>query len=378
MVHCVQTLMPVSGVQISKIVMLWRSDVSGTCLECNTGERVKRGRSERTTLLDVATRAGVSPITVSRVLREPEKVSEQLRGRILGLIEDMGYVPDQAARALASRHNSTFGVLVSSLTNPAFVRFMQGVEERVRETNFRVQYANTHLCIHEESRQVKLLLSQNTAGMILAGLEGVDQVRTLLKNAACPVVQVVDIHLQTGGTSIAIDHASAAATATRHLLDCGYQKIAMFGPIGDERGRRRLAGYSKVMQEAGLYDEDLVCHSGPATGAQIGAELLRTALQRHPDLDAVFCQMDDLALGVLFEAQRIGKRVPDDFGICGYNDLDFATMMEPPLTTIKVPLFDMGYRAADMVIRGVVGTMPSDTMVDLGFRLMKRGTTRTL
>nr|WP_281435145.1 LacI family DNA-binding transcriptional regulator [Rhizobium lemnae] len=326
--------------------------------------------------MDVATRAGVSAITVSRVLREPEKVSEQLRGRILGLIEDMGYVPDQAARALASRHNSTFGVLVSSLTNPAFVSFMQGVEERVRETNFRVQYANTHFCSHEEKRQVKLLLSQNTAGMILAGLEGVDAVKALLKHAACPVVQVVDIHLQTGGACIAIDHESAAATATRHLLDCGYRKIAIFGPVGDERGRRRLAGYRKVLQEAGLYDEDLVCHAGPATGAQIGAELLRATLVRHPDLDAVFCQMDDLALGVLFEAQRIGKRVPEDFGICGYNDLDFASMMEPPLTTIEVPLFDMGYRAADMMIRGVGGTVPSEATLDLGFRLVKRGTTR--
>lgn len=342
----------------------------------NAGGRLKRGRSERTTLLDVAARAGVSPITVSRVLREPEKVSEQLRTRILGLIEDMGYVPDQAARALASRHNFTFGVLVSSLMNRAFVNFMQGIEERVRETNFRVQYANTHFCVDEEKRQVKLLLSQNTAGIILAGLEGADEVKSLLKNATCPVVQVVDINLPTEGISIAVDHERAAAMATRNLLKCGYRKIALFGPTGDERGRRRLAGYSKVMQEAGLFDERLVHHSGSATNAPVGAELLRAALRQQPDIDAVFCQMDDLALGVLFEAQRLGKRVPEDLGICGYNDLDFASMMEPPLTTIRVPLFDMGYRAADIMIRGVDGNLPTERLVDLGFKLMERGTTR--
>ena len=339
---------------------------------------MKRGRSERTTLLDVATRAGVSPITVSRVLREPEKVSEHLRGRILGLIEDMGYVPDQAARALASRHNFTFGVLVSSLMNRAFVSFMQGIEERVRETSFRVQYANTHYCIDEEKRQIRLLLSQNTAGIILAGLEGAEQVNELLKQASCPVVQVVDINLPTRGMSIAVDHEKAAATATRHLLRCGYRKIALFGATGDERGRRRLLGYTKVMQEAGLFYPDLVHCCGEVTNAPVGAELLRNALRVHPDIDAVLCQIDDLALGVLFEAQRIGKRVPEDFGICGYNDLDFASMMEPPLTTIRVPLFEMGYRAADMMIRGVDGNLPDEKLIDLGFTLMERGTTRKI
>lgn len=336
---------------------------------------MKRGRSGRTTLLDVATRAGVSPITVSRVLREPEKVSEPLRDRILGLIEDMAYVPDQAARALASRHNYTFGVLVSSLTNRAFVSFMQGVEERVRETNFRVQYANTHYCVEEEKRQIQLLLSQNTAGIILAGLEGPEPIKRLLQKAPCPVVQVVDINLPTDGVSIAIDHEKAASTATRHLLECGYRKIAMFGATGDERGRRRLQGYTKVMLEAGLYNPDLV-RSSSDSNAPIGAELLRKALSHHPDIDAVLCQIDDIALGVLFEAQRMGKRVPEDFGICGYNDLDFAGVMEPPLTTIKVPLFDMGFRSADAVIRGVEGHFPKEKLIDLGFTLIERGTTR--
>lgn len=341
------------------------------------GGKLTRGRSGRTTLLDVATRAGVSPITVSRVLREPEKVSEPLRTRILELIEDMAYVPDQAARALASRHNYTFGVLVSSLTNRAFVSFMQGLEARVRETNFRVQYANTHYCIQEEKRQIRLLLSQNTAGIILAGLEGVEAVKRLLQQASCPVVQVVDINLQTDGISIAIDHVKAAATATRYLLDCGYRKIAMFGFTGDERGRRRLEGYTQVMQQAGLYHPDLV-QSSNESNAPVGAEFLRKALLHHADIDAVFCQMDDIALGVLFEAQRMGKRVPEDFGICGYNDLDFASVAQPPLTTIKVPLFDMGYRAADTVIRRVEGYLPKENSIDLGFKLIERGTTRKL
>ncbi len=339
---------------------------------------VRRGRSEKTTLLDVATRAGVSAITVSRVLREPEKVSQDLRRRILDLIEDMEYVPDQAARALASRHNSTFGVLVASLTNRAFLSFMQGIEERVRDTSFRIQYANTHNCIEEEKRQVRLLLSQNTAGIVLGGLEGIGALSDLIERANCPVVQVVDVGLKTPGTVIAVDHIAAAATATRHLLKCGYRSIALIGGAMDERGRRRTQGYCQVMQEAGLFDENLLQSENATTTTQMGCRLLRRAMKLRPDIDATFCQNDDLALGVLFEAQRMGKNVPDDFGICGYNDLDFASVMEPPLTTVRIPLFEAGYRSADIMIRCVEGKAMERQVINLGFELIERRTTRRL
>ncbi|MBT9368741.1 LacI family DNA-binding transcriptional regulator [Rhizobium sp. CSW-27] len=338
--------------------------------------RARRGRGERTTLIDVATRAGVSAITVSRVLREPEKVSPNLRNRILDLIEDMGYVPDQAARALASRHNSTFGVLVPTLTNRAFLSFMQGVEERVRDTTFRIQYANTHNSVEEEMRQVRLLLSQNTAGILLAGLEGAESIHELVKHANCTVVQVVDFGIKIAGSVIAVDHVAAAEAATRHLLQCGYRTIALLGGMLDARGRRRTEGYSRVMQQAGLYDPDLIHQENAATTTQMGCRLLRRALKVRPDIDAVFCQNDDLALGVLFEAQRMGLKVPEQFGICGYNDLDFAAVMQPPLTTVRTPLFEMGYRAADLMIRGADGSRTGLHSVNLGFELIERQTTR--
>ncbi len=340
--------------------------------------RLRRGRNERTTLHDVASKAGVSAITVSRALREPEKVSVDLRNRILKIIEEMDYVPDQAARALASRHNSTFGVLVASLTNRAFLGFMQGVEERVRDTSFRIQYANTHNFIEEEKRQVRLLLSQNTAGIVLGGMEGREAISELLERASCPVVQVVDVGLQTAGTAIALNHIEAAATATRHLLACGYRRIAILGGSPDERSRRRIEGFSRVMQEAGLFERALIQYENAATSTQMGCRLLRRALKALPDMDAVFCQNDDIALGVLFEAQRMGKRVPEDLGICGYNDLDFASVMEPPLTTIRTPLFEMGYRSADLMIRAASGKRPECKTIDLGFELIERKTTRRI
>ncbi len=330
----------------------------------------------RTTLHDVANKAGVSAITVSRVLRQPMKVSPELRQRILHIIEEMDYVPDLAARALASRHNFTFGVLVPSLNDRAFLGFMHGVEERVRDTTYRIQYANTHNFVEEEKRQVRLLLSQNTAGIVLGGLEGIESVAELISRASCSVVQVVDVSLNVAGTCVALDHLEAAATATRHLIGCGYRRIAILGGALDERARRRTEGYSQVMKQEGLYDPALVQHENAATSTQMGSRLLRRALKAAPDIDAVFCQSDDIALGALFEAQRLGKRVPEEFGICGYNDLDFASVMEPPLTTIRTPLFEMGYRTADLLIRAAEGRRLEPQIVNLGYELIERRTTR--
>ncbi|MCO5731004.1 LacI family DNA-binding transcriptional regulator [Rhizobium sp. SSA_523] len=338
--------------------------------------RLRRGRSERTTLHDVADKAGVSAITVSRALREPEKVSPALRARILDLITEMDYVPDQAAQALASRHNSTFGVLTASLTSRVFLSFMQGVEERVRDTSFRIQYANTHNSLEEEKRQVRLLLSQNTAGIVLGGVGAHEDVAEMIDRASCPVVQVVDVELKTGSTAIALNHFKAAAAATRHLLDCGYRRIAILGGLRGERSRRRIEGYAAILSEAGLYDPALVHFENASASTQMGARLLARALKAAPDIDAVFCQSDDIALGALFQAQRMGRRVPEDLGICGYNDLDFAAVMEPPLTTVRTPLFEMGYRAADLMIGAASGRPLANQVIDLGFQLIERQTTR--
>ncbi|CAN7204600.1 LacI family DNA-binding transcriptional regulator [Neorhizobium tomejilense] len=337
----------------------------------------RRARSERVTLLDVANVLGISSITVSRALREPEKVSEPLRQKILCQVEQMGYVPDLAARALASRHNGIIGVLAPALTNHAYLGIMSGIEERVRDTDFRIQYANTNHDAEQEYRQVKLFLSQHPAGILLTGLQD-QRVSDLLELAPCPVVQIVDLNLLPSGIAVGINHREAAETATRHLLACGYRRIGLIGGSRDLRAQRRHDGYALAMQEAGLYDPGLVMTEHKQTSMQLGCDLFKRLLETAPDVDAVFCQNDDLALGALFEAQRAGLRVPDDFGICGYNDLDFALCAEPRLTTVRVPRFQMGYQAADLIVRAINDECLPSRVIQLPFELVQRGSTRPL
>ncbi len=334
-----------------------------------------RSRSERVTLQDVAQALGISPITVSRALRQPDKVSDDLRQRIVAQVEKMGYVPDLAARALASNHNGVIGVLAPALTSHAHLGVMRGIEERVRTSDLRIQYATSHYDPAEECRQIRLFLSQHPAGILLSGLQQPEGTLELLKSATCPVVQIVDLHLTPSGLGVGVNHCEAAAAAIRHLVACGYRRIGLLGGTRDVRSERRLEGYRLAMQEAGLGDPVLIASEDEPTSVQLGCHLLQRMIRQVPDLDCVFCQNDDLAIGAFFEAQRLGLSVPD-FGICGYNDLGFAAFSQPPLTTVRVPRFEMGYRAIDLLIRVLAGEPAPDAPIDLGFEVVPRGTTR--
>lgn len=337
----------------------------------------RRATGERITLQDVASAIGVSSITVSRALREPDLVSAPLREKILHQVEEMGYVPDLAARALASRHSGVIGVLAPALTSHAHLSIMRGIEERVRESSLRIQYADTRQDPEEERRQLRLFLSQRPAGILLSGLQHRDETLQLLERAPCPVVQIVDLHLMPSGMAVGVNHCDASASAIRHLISCGYRRIGLIGGTRDVRSERRYEGYCLAMQQAGLADPALAASEDAFTSVQLGCELLRRLIAQAPDLDCVFCQNDDLALGALFEAQRLGLPVPD-FGICGYNDLGFSAYCEPALTTVQVPRFEMGYRAIDLLIRAVNGEQPPAAPIDLGFRIIERGTTRRI
>jgi LacI family transcriptional regulator, gluconate utilization system Gnt-I transcriptional repressor len=336
----------------------------------------KRYSRERVRLSDVAKKVGVSAITVSRALRNPEKVSPELRQSILQMVDQMGYVPDLAARALASRHNGVIGVLIPALNQPIFTSVMQGIEERVRQTDLRIQYANTFFDPSEEVSSIRAFLAQKPAGLILIAAERYEAIEPLAHDASCPIVHIVDMSQEPSKPAIGIRHRAAAEDATRFLLDKGYRRVALMGGRTDVRGRQRQAGYEHIMCDAGLFDPSLIISEEAATSVNLGCRLFEQLLARSPDVDAVFCQNDDLALGVLFECQRRGIRVPDEVGICGFHDLEFASSIHPGLTTVHVPRYEIGYRAADMLVRAVQDQVMPEGKIDLGFTVVERGTTR--
>ena len=148
---------------------------------------------------------------------------------------------------------------------------------------------------------------------------------------------------------IGFSHFDGGRTATRHLIDAGYRRIGFVGARMDPRSQRRLAGYRAAMQAAGLFDPRLVITTPIPSSVSLGRELFRDALAKMPTLDAVFCNNDDLALGVLFECHRASIKVPETIGIAGFNDLDMMQVAFPSITSVRTYRYEIGRRAVAMV-----------------------------
>lgn len=341
--------------------------------------RSRRGGG-RPTIADVAKLAGVGAITVSRALREPERVSESLRIQIRQAVDELGYVPDPNARALASARAEVFGVLVPSLTNAVFAEVVRGIYDSLSDSPFRVQIANTHYSGLEEERLLQLFLSQRPAALIVSGIDQTETSRKLLETAGCPVVQIMETAPENGPEPIdmvvGFSHLEGGAAATNHLIEAGYRHIGFLGARMDPRSQRRLAGYRSAMEAAGLYDPRLVTTTPVPSSVTLGRDLFRDALAKMPSLDAVFCNNDDLALGVLFECHRSSIDVPQTIGICGFNDLELMQVAFPSVTSIRTHRYEIGRRGVSMALAEIAGERPEKRVVDLGFELKRRESTK--
>lgn len=335
----------------------------------------KYNKYKAITLKDVAAEAGVSVITASRALRTPEIVSDQVRARIQKAVDRLGYAPNQAARALASATTSIIGVIIPSITNLVFTDVLRGVYDAVEGTAYQVQLGNTRYTSRKEEELLRVFASQRPAGMIVSGIDQSGPAREMLANFRCPIVQIMDIGSNPIDMMIGFDHREGGRTAAQHLVDKGYKRIGFIGARMDPRAQRRLQGYTDVLTQHGLYDERMVLttphHSSVTLGSQMLADLLGTA----PDADAVFCNNDDMALGALFECQRRRIRVPEQFGIMGFNDLEYCAASAPSVSSIRTHRYDIGHRALEMIIAAAQGERPDPAIIDLGFELQARQST---
>jgi LacI family gluconate utilization system Gnt-I transcriptional repressor len=350
--------------------------VSETKEEIERRKGSRRGGG-RPTIADVARLADVATITVSRALRHPSRVSAELRAKIDHAVEQLGYVPDPIARALASSRTDVIGVLVPSLTNVVFADVVRGIYDQLRDSSLQFQMGNTHYSALEEERLVKVFLSQKPAALIVAGIDQTASTRRMLEDADCPVVQIMETSDDPIDMLVGFSHFDGGREATRHLIGQGYMRIGFIGARMDPRTQRRLAGYRHAMEDAGLFDPALITTTPTPSSVTLGGQLLADALGRIPDLDAIFCNNDDLALGALFECQRSSIQVPRRLGICGFNDLDMMAVAFPTLTSVRTPRYAIGHCAVQLVLERLADKKV-DAITDLGFDLKARESTRRI
>ena len=328
--------------------------------------------NEGITLHQVAEQLGVSAITVSRALHNPDKVSQALRTRILSAVDELGYVPNRSARSLASARSRTVVALVPSLSNTVFIETLAGIHEVLHPLGYQVLIGNTGYNTEEEARLLRAYLEHTPDGILLTGLGQPETIRKYLERLGLPTVYMMDL-TDDGRACVGLSQIDAGRSVTQHLLARGYRRIAYLAAQLDERVMKRAAGYRAALQAAGCYDAGLEYLNPAPSSVGLGAQMAARLLAEHPDCDAVFCCNDDLALGVLFHCQRNGLAVPQRLAIAGFNDLEASAWTCPPLTSIATPRHRIGVEAARMLIEMMDGATLSERQRDLGFVLQARG-----
>lgn len=327
----------------------------------------------RITLADVAQRAGVSPMTVSRALRGERAVDPQLVERVKAAVDALGYLPDPAARALASRHSRHVTVLIPLLSNALFVDLLEAVQRTLRPAGYQTLIGITHYDPAEEEQLLREQLLHRPAGLLVTGLERSDATRALIERSGVPCVYLMEASDQPGLHCVGFSQQEAGAAMTRHLLARGRRRIAFAAAQLDPRTLQRRAGWRRELESAGLYEPALEWLDPAPSSIALGGAMFERLLARDPAIDAVFFNNDDLAQGALLAALRLGVAVPGRVAVAGFNDLTGSDQMLPPLTTVRTPRAEIGSAAARMLLALMTGQPVQPSSVDLGYELLVRG-----
>jgi LacI family gluconate utilization system Gnt-I transcriptional repressor len=333
----------------------------------------RRRASGRVTLVDVARAADVSPITVSRALRGERAVDAALVARVREAADRLGYVPDPAARALASRRSTHVAVLIPMLSNALFVDLLEAVQRTLRPAGFQTLIGVTHYDEGEEAVLLREQLLHRPAGLLVTGIDRPAATRNLIKQAGVPCVHMMDLApVSAGMHCVGLSQADAGAALTRHLLASGRRRVAFAAAQLDPRTLQRLEGWRREMSAAGLYEPTLEWLNPAPSSIALGGLLFEQIIGQRPAIDAIFFCNDDLAQGALLAALRRGVKVPAEVAVAGFNDLTGSDQMVPPLTTVRTPRAEIGQAAAAMLLALMRGESVAQPVQDLGFDLVAR------
>ncbi len=337
-------------------------------------------QKKKPTLQDVATKANVSTATVSRCLNNPDKVRTEVQEKINQAIDDLGYVPDGAARALASRRTQTIGVIVPTIDNTIFSKAIQHLQTGLTKANYTLLLANNGYSQEEERREVQSLLSRGIDGLVMVGAQHHPEIYKAIERYQIPIVNLWIYDPKSEYSCIGFDHIKAGKKIAKHLMGLGHKSFGIISGIlkNNDRAAGRLKGVEEQLNSAGLTLNDDRIVECRYTVEQ-GSKSLQTLLDAHPDITAVSCGNDILALGALHGAQERGLKVPDDLSITGFDNIEILPFLKPSLTTLNSPSRRMGEKAADYILRQIENKKNGKTVnverIELNAELIIRDTT---
>ena len=328
--------------------------------------------ARRVTMSDVAREAGFSLMTVSRVVNNKGEVSAATRQHILGVIERLGYRPSGIARGLATKRTRTLGLVIPDIANPFFSDVARGAEHAAYAEGYNVFLCNTEEDPGRELSMLQSLEEKRVDGVVLCSSRlGKDELCAALNSHSAVVLVNLRLDKDHAGT-VLLDDELGGRIATQHLLRTGHQDVGFLaGPPTSQSSRRRASGYRTALAAADLpYNAAWVRPCSPMVdGAR---ETARELLITQPELTALFCYNDLVAVGALQACADLGRRVPDDVAVVGFDDIPLAALVTPALTTCRVPRYELGVHAMRLLLDHINGCPGECTDIVLGPELVVR------
>lgn len=321
------------------------------------------------TMQDIARRVGVSPMTVSRALRDGTSVNAQTRQAILEAVEALGYVFDATAANLRQQRTGFVAVTIPSINNANFAATVRGLSDGLKSHGLQLLLGYTDYDMEQEEALVEKLLQRRPEAIVVTGGQHTPRCRRLLEAAAIPVVEIWDLPAEPIGHVVGFSNADAASMTVDHLVRLGKSRIAFLGgdTSRDWRGADRRLGFVNAMGRHGLDPGRLIDVGTPPVSMREGAQAARTLLERFPDTEACIGVSDLVAFGALTECQRLGVAVPEHMTIAGFGDYEIAAVCLPSLTTVNPFPEEIGQRAADVVVEALADgqkLQPADIRIE--------------
>lgn len=325
------------------------------------------------TIADIARIAKVSKTTVSRVLNNKPYVEAKTKQRILDIIEETGFMPQHSAISLAGGKTNIIGLLVPSLSSPYSLTVIQGVAEKIAAESFDLMLYTTGLTEKNQKRFIQKLSKKVVDGLVvLLPRESADLEKELF-SSDLPIVLIDHRGINTDVPTIAVTNEKGGYDATTYLVSLGHRSIGFVtGVLDFGCSMERLEGYKVALASHDIAFESRFVIPGDFT-ASSGYAAAKSLMDLENPPTAIFCSNDEMAIGAMKAVQDMGLRVPYDVSIIGFDDISKASIVDPPLTTIRQPLLEMGENAATLVVDLINGTKIHKTCVVLQTELVVRG-----
>jgi len=319
---------------------------------------------------DVAKSVNLSPMTVSRALRDDKTVSSKTRELVKKAATDLGYVYDGTAQAFRTQKSGFVAITLPSVNNANFAETFRGLSNGLDGLGIQILLGATNYQLEKEHELVMQLLARKPEAIVLTGSSHLSQTRSVLEIAQIPIIEIWDLPSDPLGHVVGFSNANAMAQVVRHLASTGRRKLAFVGASEgtDMRGAARRDGAVSAAEELNLPEITMIDAGRAPVSMRQGSEVIMQSGNGITRFDALVCVSDPVAFGVLNACRKLGLSVPDDIAVTGFGNFDLAKVSSPQITTVNVHANEIGTKVAD-VLRDIFDEKADKRHIDVGFEL---------